>query len=102
VRRLLYLVGYGFAYGTNNGSAHWFIGTGNFALKGATDAASYVHWLFNWAFASVTVTIVAGSVAERCKFGAYVGYSVLMTTLVYPVIAHWCAAVAPQASAAWL
>lgn len=48
-----------------------------------------------WAFAAATATIVSGSVAERCSFEAYVGYSFLLSAFVYPVVAHWCVAPDP-------
>ena len=88
---MFYMVGYAFAYGTHRGNSTPFIGIGNFFLMAATDAMSHVNWFFQWAFAAAATTIVAGAIAERCRFEAYMVHSALMTGVVYPVVAHWCA-----------
>ena len=40
-------------------------------------------------FATKTVTIIAGAVAERMKFVPYIIYSCLMCGLIYPIYGHW-------------
>lgn len=77
-------VGYAFAYGDNNGP---FIGTNKFFLadlKVYGDSAQ--SWFFQWAFAATAATIVAGTVAERCKMVAYFFYSAFLTGFVYPIV----------------
>ncbi|CAM9629613.1 unnamed protein product [Ectocarpus sp. 8 AP-2014] len=90
-----WLLGYGVAFGDTSGK---FIGTNNFALKGAlfeaddgtlTNGYSYASWLFQWAFAATAATIVSGAVAERVSFNAYIIYSVILTSFIYPVVVHW-------------
>merc|ERR1719491_2620196 len=79
-----YTVGYGFAYGAGN----TFIGGSNFAVNELRDGPGYIGWFFNFAFAATAATIVAGTVAERCKMSAYLCYSMFLTAFIYPVVVH--------------
>jgi Amt family ammonium transporter len=76
---------YGFAYGSADGG-NAFIGNDLFALDGFNDWSGFI---FQWAFAAATATIVSGSVAERCTFQGYICYSTYLTGFVYPVVVHW-------------
>lgn len=92
-----FMVGYAFAYGgtpygTMNVYTHepvetpiTFIGTENFFLMGMDN---YAFWMYQYAFAATTATIVAGTLAERCQMTAYLLYSTFLTAFVYPIIAH--------------
>ena len=48
-----------------------------------------IDFLFQVAFAATAATIVAGAVAGRMKFGAYLIYSAVLTGLVYPISGYW-------------
>mmetsp|Transcript_36817 Transcript_36817/g.80214 ORF Transcript_36817/g.80214 Transcript_36817/m.80214 type:complete len:491 (-) Transcript_36817:147-1619(-) len=85
--------GYAFAYGEGS-STNGFIGNNDFFLDDFTD---WPFFIFQWAFAAATATIVSGSVAERCTFQAYIIYSMFLTGFVYPVVSHWI-----WASQGWL
>ena len=76
-----WLLGYSFAYGDTSNN---FIGFTN-PFKDTNE----LDWFFQWAFATTSTTIVSGAIAERTQFVAYLIYSSIMTTFIYPVIVHW-------------
>ena len=52
----------------------------------------YTYWtdfLFQAMFAATAATIVSGAVAERIKLPAFLLFSVLFVSLVYPIIGSW-------------
>merc|ERR1719384_392877 len=79
-------IGFAIAYGEGP-----FIGTSTerFFLNDYTESgAMYIDFFFQFAFAATAATIVAGTIAERCKMEAYLLYSIFLTAFVYPVIVH--------------
>ncbi len=93
---MFFLVGYAFMFGEGNS----FIGWDGFALGGNVAGADgsaavadnlpiWAFWLFQAAFCGAAATIVAGGMAGRMKFGAYLLYTVVISGLVYPIVGHW-------------
>lgn len=81
-----YTVGYAFAFGGTFGATETtFIGTTNFFLMGVENDS---FWLFQFAFCAASATIVAGTLAERCQMTAYLAYSLMLASFVYPVVVH--------------
>ncbi len=84
-----FLIGYGLMFGDGNG----FVGLKGWCLLGLEPTASgiplYAFWLFQAAFCGAAATIVAGGMAERMKFPAYLIYSFIISAVVYPIVGHW-------------
>jgi len=83
-----YFAGYGFAYGGNS-KGKTFIGSSKFCLTEMDGYGDYSKWIYELTFAATTVTIVAGTLAERCQMRAYLLYSLFLSGFVYPVVVHW-------------
>jgi len=44
---------------------------------------------FQFVFCAVSLAIVWGSTLERIKFGAYIIYAIIFSSVLYPVLSHW-------------
>ncbi|MFH1732221.1 MAG: ammonium transporter [Planctomycetota bacterium] len=85
---MFFLVGYGLMFGDGNS----VVGLSGFGLVNAPNPSGvplHAFWLFQAAFCGAAATIVAGGMAERMKFPAYLMYTVFISALVYPVVGHW-------------
>ncbi|MBN2407468.1 MAG: ammonium transporter [Elusimicrobia bacterium] len=83
-----FMFGYAVMFGAGNG----FMGFTGWFLSGAethNNLPLYANWLFHAVFCGAAATIVAGGIAERMKFTAYLIYSFLISATVYPLVGHW-------------
>ncbi|NMD69732.1 ammonium transporter [Bacillus sp. DNRA2] len=87
---VFWAVGYGFIFGENS---NFFIGLSDFFYSGTqikdASLSTPVFFLFQLAFAGISLTIAFGGFAERAKLSVYLFFALLFSALVYPVIAHW-------------
>jgi Amt family ammonium transporter len=60
-----------------------------FPIMGLSNATIESKWFFQFVFCAVSLAIVWGTTLERIKFGVYVIYSLVFSTLIYPIGAHW-------------
>ena len=89
------IYGYSMAYGSTAG---YFVGsfTDYFGLEAALappgegDAfPTMVDVVFQAMFACLTVALIAGALADRMKFGAWIIFAAVWASLVYFPVAHW-------------
>ncbi|MFY0545186.1 ammonium transporter [Brevibacillus sp. H7] len=91
-------LGFGLTFGNGNP----FIGLTGFFFDGTEETAATAYeslsfakipvgikFLFQLAFAGVSLAIAWGGFAERAKLSVYFVFGVLFTVLIYPVIGHW-------------
>lgn len=91
--------GFGFAFG---GGGNPFIGLAGFFMDGSEEQAKTafeslsfsdvpiaVKFLFQLAFAGVSLAIAWGGFAERGKLPVYFVFGILFTVIIYPIVAHW-------------
>ncbi|MEH7095431.1 ammonium transporter [Neobacillus vireti] len=86
---IFWAVGFGLIFGKGNA----LIGFSNFLYSGydmdSLSLSGSVFFLFQLAFAGISLTIAFGGFAERAKLSAYLVFAVLFSVIVYPPIAHW-------------
>ncbi|WP_010284785.1 ammonium transporter [Bacillus timonensis] len=87
---VFWAVGYGFIFGENG---NFFVGMSDFFYPGTeVEGSPYsttAFFVFQLAFAGISLAIAFGGFAERAKLSVYLMFAVLFSALVYPVIAHW-------------
>jgi Amt family ammonium transporter len=92
-------IGFGFAFG---GGGNPFIGLKGFFMDGTEEQAAVafeslsgsdvpiaIKFLFQLAFAGVSLAVAWGGFAERGKLSVYFVFGVLYTIIIYPIVAHW-------------
>ena len=86
---VFWAVGFGLIFGKGNS----LIGFSDFLYSGydidSLSLSGSVFFLFQLAFAGISLTIAFGGFAERAKLAVYLVFAVLFSVIVYPPIAHW-------------
>lgn len=87
---VFWIIGYGIMFGADKAG---FIGTTNFMVNVVNPTRGalplYAFLFFQIAFAGAAATILAGGIAERFKFSAYIVATICITGLIYPFVGHW-------------
>ena len=88
-----FLIGYSLVFGTDmlviGGLEHLGFAGVDFGTTLGLQIPDMLFAAFQMTFAGLTLAIIVSGVAERVKFGAFLLFGVLWTTLVYDPIAHW-------------
>ena len=89
------LWGYTLAFGPDVGSVignlDWLglVGVGGEPSDYAPTVPHQAFMMFQGMFAIITPALIAGAVADRMKFSAFLAFAILWATLVYDPLAHW-------------
>lgn len=92
VSLVFWAVGYALIFGSQgNGLIGWgdYFGFDVKNVPEGSAVAPTVMFIFQLAFAAISMSVAWGGFAERAKLSAYLIFAVLFSVLVYPVIAHW-------------
>ncbi len=85
---MFFFVGYALMFGKGNALLGWS-GFGLNTPENPSGVPLFAFWLFQAAFCGAAATIVAGAMAERMKFPAYLMYTAVISAVVYPLVGHW-------------
>lgn len=93
-----WVAGFAITFGDGNGFVGWkgwMLHLGGAEVDQVFSALSWAHvpldlkFLFQMAFAAVSLAIAWGGFAERAKLSVYFVFGILFTVAIYPVIGHW-------------
>src|SRR4051812_44392597 len=89
-------VGFAFAFGAGKVIGHdgFFLQDFGdpakaFPIMGFSDATVESKWFFQFVFCGVSLAIVWGTTLERIKFGVYIIYAIVFSSVIYPIASHW-------------
>jgi Amt family ammonium transporter len=95
---VFWAVGFALAFGAGNalfGTDGWFLTVSPERVDTVFEGLSWTQvplsakFLFQAAFALVSLAIVWGTMLERTKFSVYLIFAVVFAGLIYPLAAHW-------------
>lgn len=90
-------VGFAFTF-SDGGGLNQIIGAQGFFLGGSEEDYAGLSWtavpvsvkfLFQAAFALVSLAIVWGTMLERTKFAVYLIFAIVFAGVIYPTVGHW-------------
>ena len=86
-----YTLAFGPDVGSVIGSLAWLglVGVGGAPSDYAPTVPHQAFMIFQGMFAIITPALIAGAIADRMKFSAFLTFAVLWATLVYDPLAHW-------------
>ncbi|MFD0617146.1 ammonium transporter [Paenibacillus sp. GCM10027629] len=92
VSMVFWAVGYAFVFGSQgNPFIGWgdYFGFSSMSVPEGSIVAPTVNFMFQLAFATISMSVAFGGFAERAKLSAYLIFAIVFSSIIYPVIAHW-------------
>ena len=95
---VFWAVGFAVAFGSGSslaGSSGWFMDVATedvstvFASLDWSSVPLSAKFIFQFAFAAVSLAIVWGALLERTKMVVYFIFAVIFAAFIYPVVGHW-------------
>ncbi|MEO9275461.1 ammonium transporter [Marinomonas sp. 5E14-1] len=83
---LFWLFGFGIMFGDSIGG---FFGFSDFFFSEQHTPWQISFFVFQMMFCGTAATLTSGAVAERMTFMGYLAITVVLSTLIYPVVGHW-------------
>ena len=98
---MFWLLGFGIMFGTTQSG--WF-GTEHFLVPVGAGSNPWLvtFFIYQAMFCATAATIVSGAVAERVRFTAYLGITLVIALLIYPFFGHWAWGGTFNGSPGWL
>jgi Amt family ammonium transporter len=90
-----WIVGFALAFGGSGwfaGTHGTFLNTSNgdlFPAMSFSPAVVPAKFFFQFVFCATSLAIVWGTTLERIKFGVYLIYAVVFSSVIYPIVSHW-------------
>lgn len=84
---LFWFIGFGVMFGEG-----FFAGAPNFGsldFYEDSNVPKQAFFIFQTVFAATAATIVSGAMAERVKFHVFFFYTMIITSIIYPISGHW-------------
>jgi Amt family ammonium transporter len=94
---VFWAVGFAITFGDGNGfmgASGWFVdlsgnADGVFSSLAWSNVPTTVKFMFEFAFAAVSLAIVWGALLERTKMVVYFIFAIVFAAFIYPVVGHW-------------
>ncbi len=83
-----WIIGFSIMFGTGNGGVMGKIYLFGSGIENG-DIPGLAFLIFQTVFAATAATIVSGAMAERTEFKTYIIFSIVITTVIYPISGHW-------------
>jgi Amt family ammonium transporter len=97
---IFWLIGFGFMFGD---SFMGVIGFSEFVFNNDHSSFEFSFFLFQLMFCGTAATLTSGAVAERMTFIGYTYITVILSTIIYPIVGHWTwASLFNNANTGWL